>query len=135
MDGIRGKSIMAIDAATLGAAIRELRQLRRETQSGLAAAAKLAPNSIAVIERGERAVSLTSLNAIAKALDIPAGCLAILGTNRIAESPQSAAFVNSLKKVIMVTLKAEVAAKKIEKAAARNNSKRGPRKIVSNAAR
>src|SRR5262249_25664166 len=102
---------MAIDATTLGSAIRELRQLRGLTQAKLATAAKLASNSIAVIERGERVVSMESLNAIAAALDIPAGCLAILGMNRIAESPRSTKFVSSLKKLIVVTLKAEAAGK------------------------
>src|SRR5689334_21753820 len=102
--------MMAIDRETLGAAIRELRLLRGLTQSALAAAAGLAPNSVAVIERGERAVSVDSLNSLAAALDMPAGCLAILGSIRIAESTNSAGFIERLKKLISVTLMAAASA-------------------------
>ena len=105
---------MSIDREFLGAAIRKLRLQRGLTQSALAAAAGLVPNSVAVIERGERAVSVDSLNSLAAALEIPPGCLAILGSNRIAESPQSASFLESLKKLISVTLKAEAAGQPVD---------------------
>jgi transcriptional regulator with XRE-family HTH domain len=49
---------MAIDKQLLGKAIRQMRQLRGVSQAALAEEAGLQGNSIALIERGQRGVSM-----------------------------------------------------------------------------
>ena len=57
-----------------------IRKLRGLTQAELAKAIGEASNTMAILERGERAFSLKLLNALGKALDVPAACLAIMGS-------------------------------------------------------
>lgn len=54
----------------LGARIRELRKAREWSQEGLAAASGLHWTYIGQVERGERNLTLQSMQAIAKALKI-----------------------------------------------------------------
>jgi transcriptional regulator with XRE-family HTH domain len=98
---------MAIDKQLLGKAIRQMRQLRGVSQAALAEEAGLQGNSIALIERGQRGVSMETLNALAEALDVPAACLAMLGTSKIAGSNDSATLVKSLQKLILATVAAQ----------------------------
>ncbi|MGQ0636312.1 MAG: helix-turn-helix domain-containing protein [Planctomycetaceae bacterium] len=100
---------MAIDTATLGAAIKNVRKIRGMTQIELAKASGLSHggNSIALIEQGKRSVSMTTLNAIARALDIPPACLAVLGSTRIGDSEAATALMKSLQQLISRVLRAE----------------------------
>jgi transcriptional regulator with XRE-family HTH domain len=93
---------MAIDQKLLGQGIRKIRKLRGMTQSELAQAAGLAEsgNSLALIERGERGVSIDSLNALARALEVPAGCLTILGTRAPANDPALRPLISSLHRLV-----------------------------------
>ena len=72
---------MAIDKKQMGEAIRRIRKYRGLTQAQLAKAAGLSRggNSVALVERGARGVSLDTLESIATALEVPSGCLMILG--------------------------------------------------------
>jgi len=99
---------MAIDKCSLGKAIRQVRNLRGMSQASLAKAGGIQPNSLALIERGERGVSMETLNDLADALGVPAACLAILGSKKIAGSADSTAFVKSLQKLISATIVAQV---------------------------
>jgi transcriptional regulator with XRE-family HTH domain len=74
---------MNIDRTQLGKAIREIRLLREYTQAELAEKSGLKGNTIALIERGQRGVSLEALNALAEALAVPAACLTMLGTSSL----------------------------------------------------
>jgi transcriptional regulator with XRE-family HTH domain len=56
--------------AALGARIRELRKAREWSQEDLAAASDLHWTYIGQVERGERNLTLQSLKAIAKALNL-----------------------------------------------------------------
>jgi transcriptional regulator with XRE-family HTH domain len=100
---------MAIDAATLGAAIKRVRELRGMTQVELAKDAGLSHggNSLAMIEQGRRSVSMETLNAIATSLNIPPACLAVLGSNRIDENEAATAFMVDLQKLIAHVLLVE----------------------------
>ena len=69
---------MIIDDKFLGSAIAKLRKLLSMTQAGLTERTGL--STIPQIEQGVKRVSLKSLNTIADALELPAGCLALLGT-------------------------------------------------------
>ena len=69
---------MRIDDRLLGSAIAKLRKLISMTQVSLSESAGL--STIRHIEQGAKRVSVDSLNRIASALEIPAGCLAVLGT-------------------------------------------------------
>lgn len=99
---------MAIDKKTLGKAIRQIRSLRGLSQASLARDAGIQPNSLALVERGERGVSMDTLNDLSEALGVPAACLAVLGSKKIAGSGDSAAFVKSLQKLIEATIVAQV---------------------------
>jgi transcriptional regulator with XRE-family HTH domain len=99
---------MAIDKTTLGKAIRQVRNLRGMSQVALAEEAGIQGNSLALIERGQRGVSMDTLNELAGALNVPAACLAMLGSKKIAGSNESAAFVKSLQKLISATIVAQV---------------------------
>jgi len=70
-----------INNRKLGSAVREIRKLRRLTQAELAEAADMSSNNLAILERGERGFTLKSINRLAKALDLPAPCLVVLGTD------------------------------------------------------
>jgi transcriptional regulator with XRE-family HTH domain len=93
---------MAIDQKLLGQGIRKIRKLRGLTQAELARAAGLAEggNSVALIERGERGVSIESLNALARALEVPAGCLTILGTRAPANDPALRPLISSMHRLV-----------------------------------
>jgi transcriptional regulator with XRE-family HTH domain len=97
---------MAIDNKLLGAAIKRVRMARGLTQAQLAEAAHL--SSIALVEQGRRSVSLDSLNALAKALDIPSACLAVLGTRSTSGNKASADFVESLQQLISAVVLAQM---------------------------
>jgi transcriptional regulator with XRE-family HTH domain len=98
---------MAIDKELLGKAIRKVREMRGISQAALAEQAGLQGNSVALIERGQRGVSLGSLNALAEVLDVPAACLALLGTSKIAGDRTRASLVKSLQKLIIATVVAK----------------------------
>jgi transcriptional regulator with XRE-family HTH domain len=98
---------MAIDQQLLGKAIRRVRQLRGMTQAELAEAAGLRGNSVALIERSQRGVSMETLNHLADALEIPAACLTMLGTAKLSGLRRSARLVSSMQKLILATITAE----------------------------
>ena len=98
---------MAIDQQLLGKAIRRVRQLRGMTQVELAEAAGLRGNSVALIERSQRGVSIETLNELADALEVPAACLTMLGTSKLSSLRGSARLVSSMQKLILATITAE----------------------------
>ena len=102
---------MAIQKETLGAAVKRVRLARGMTQVELAEAAGLSKggNSIALIEQGKRFVSVDTLNALADALDVPAACLAILGSQKIGTNKAATDFMHSLQKVISAVIDAQEA--------------------------
>jgi transcriptional regulator with XRE-family HTH domain len=116
---------MAIEKGLLGKAIRQVRELRGISQAALAKQAGLQGNSVALIERGQRGVSLDSLNAIAEALAVPAACLAMLGTSKVAGDASSASLVKTLQKLTLATVAAQSKLEGQEKAAARKTPTKG----------
>jgi transcriptional regulator with XRE-family HTH domain len=98
---------MPIDQDTLGAAIKEVRVTRGLTQSQLAKRLGFSTGGVALIEQGKRAVSMATLNAIANALELPPGCLAILGSRSGGKSKLLADFVESLKQAISTLINAQ----------------------------
>lgn len=119
---------MAIDQKLLGQGIRKVRKLRGMTQAELARAAGLAEggNSVALIERGERGVSIESLNALARVLEVPAGCLTILGTRAPANDPALRPLVSSLHRLVTKVVELHSVLKKEE--AEKTKNKRPKRK-------
>ena len=97
---------MNIERKQLGAAIRDLRQKRGLTQVELSRAAGLSEtgNTVALIERGERGLSLDAMNRIASALQVPAGCLAILGSRTESGHPRLTELLNSPQRLISTTV-------------------------------
>ena len=69
---------MGIDKVLVGKAIARLREERNLTQSQLNGLVGM--STIQHIEQGRNAVSLTCLNKIASALDVPAACIVLLGS-------------------------------------------------------
>lgn len=105
---------MDIDAKQLGAAVREMRTARGMTQVELARAAGFSRsgNTIALIERGERSVSLKAMNRLATALNLPTGCLAVLASRTESDSKALARLLRSLQKLVRATVAAQESMKK-----------------------
>lgn len=83
---------MKIDKKLTGKAIAMFREKRGLTQAELNA--KVGMSTVQHIEQGRNAVSLDCLNKIAEALDVPAACIALLGStvgsdDKVLESLQS----------------------------------------------
>ena len=108
---------MSISKTQLGQAVRQIRELRGYSQAELGRKSGLQSNTIALIERGERGVSLDAVNKLASALAVPAGCLTMLGTSRIRGDSESAAMVKSMQELILATLFAQSELEAKEKAA------------------
>ena len=108
---------MDISIKQLGAAIREMRTARGMTQVELARAAGLSRsgNTVALIERGERSVSLKAMNRLATALNLPAGCLAVLASRTESDSKSLARLLKSMQKLVRVTVAAQESMKKSPK--------------------
>jgi transcriptional regulator with XRE-family HTH domain len=107
---------MPIEKETLGAAIKNVRLARGLTQQQLAERAGMSPSgkSIALIEQGRRSVSMEALNQIGTALEIPAACLAILGSSGIAGNKAATEFQQSLQKLISAVVVAQTQASQEE---------------------
>jgi transcriptional regulator with XRE-family HTH domain len=114
---------MSISKTQLGQAVRQIRELRGYSQAELGHKSGLQPNTIALIERGERGVSLDAVNKLASALAVPAGCLTMLGTSKIRGDSESAAMVQSMQELILATLFAQSELEAKEKAAKLTQSK------------
>ena len=97
---------MAIDRKQLGLAIRELRKARGLTQVNLASAAGLSGsgNTVAMIERGERGVSIDTLNNLAEALKVDAACLTVLGSTVPSDSSTSK-LMQTLRQTVISSVK------------------------------
>jgi len=65
----------------IGSIVRKARLARGLTQEELARRARVAPNTLAMLERGERQCSMRLLDAVGKQLGIPGPCLLILGSS------------------------------------------------------
>jgi transcriptional regulator with XRE-family HTH domain len=100
---------MPIDREKLGLAIKQVRILRGFSQVQLAKTAGLSEsgNSVAMIERGERSVSLDTLNALAKSLEIPPACLTVLGSTHIKKSNEATKLLKDLQELIRATVLAQ----------------------------
>ena len=70
---------MTIDAMELGRSVRIVREKRGMVLREVAEATGLTLNYVWMIENGQRAPSVDALNKIAKALNVPAPCLTMLG--------------------------------------------------------
>lgn len=71
---------MKLDNKRIGDAIRTIRKCRGMTQVDLAKMVGMEPNSVAMLERGERGYNVENLNAFAIALRVPTSCLTVLGS-------------------------------------------------------
>jgi transcriptional regulator with XRE-family HTH domain len=97
---------MSINNKLLGRAIRSVRTLRGLTQAELGRKARMAPNSIAILERGERGFTAKNLNLIADALRIPAACLTVLGSSSPGKrDPLAAQLLEKTQQLILASLK------------------------------
>lgn len=97
---------MGIDKKSLGAAVKSVRVDRGLTQLQLAQAAGLANNGnvVALIERGERGVSLETLNALADALQVPAACLVLWGSTHDEPASPAGRVLSALRELAMAAM-------------------------------
>jgi transcriptional regulator with XRE-family HTH domain len=107
---------MNINLTQLGKAIREIRLLREFTQAELGEKSGLKGNTIALIERGERGVSLEALNALAESLAVPAACLTMLGTSSLKGDSPQIGLVKNMQELILTTILAHSRLEAKEKA-------------------
>jgi transcriptional regulator with XRE-family HTH domain len=114
---------MSISKSQLGHAVRQIRELRGYSQAELGHKSRLQPNTIALIERGERGVSLDAINKLASALAVPAGCLTMLGTTKMRGDSEGMAIVKSMQELILATLFAQTQLEAKEKAAESTQAK------------
>ncbi len=112
---------MEINKSLLGHAIQSIRKARGLTQAALAHAAGLSEGgkSLALIEQGRRAVSVDSLNSIAKALQVPPACLTILGSETKGKDKPLNEFIESLQGLISTIVVAQEKMRVEEKEEAR----------------
>jgi transcriptional regulator with XRE-family HTH domain len=108
---------MSISKTQLGQAVRQIRELRGYSQAELGHKSGLQPNTIALIERGQRGVSLDAINKLASVLAVPAGCLTMLGTTKIRGDSEGTAMVQRMQELILATLFAHSQLEAKEKAA------------------
>jgi transcriptional regulator with XRE-family HTH domain len=113
---------MSINKTQLGHAIRQVREMRGYSQALLADKSGLQGNTVALIERGQRGVSLDALNKLANALAIPAGCLTMLGTAKVKGDSESAELVKTMQDLILSTIFAQTQLEAKEKAAESNQA-------------
>ena len=110
---------MTIDRKEMGAAIKRIRNVRGLSQVELAKLAGLSKsgNSVALIERGERSVSLDTLNALADALEVPPECITILGSSHIEGSDEATELMTSLQELVtaIIIAQAEIEAERVAK--------------------
>ena len=92
---------MNVDNELVGKAIARLREMRGLTQSQLNELVGM--STIQHIEQGRNAVSLTCLNKIASALDIPAACIVLLGS----KIDEKDGVLSSLRSLLEKTMKLE----------------------------
>lgn len=107
---------MEIDRELLGKAIRQVRAVRGMSQADLAEQAGLKSNTVALIERGQRGVSMESLNALADVLRVPAACLTMLGTSGRNEDTGTQTLVQSMQNLIAATIDTQARLEAEEKA-------------------
>ena len=69
-----------IDLKKLGAAIREIRELRGLTQREVAERMNLSVNFLSMVENGKRGISIEHLNEMAEILDVPTSFITFLGS-------------------------------------------------------
>jgi transcriptional regulator with XRE-family HTH domain len=98
---------MSINKNQLGRAIRDVRKLRGYSQAALGQKAGLQGNTVALIERGQRGVSIDALNDLANALNLPAACLTMLGTSELKGDSGNTGLVKSIQQLILSTLSAQ----------------------------
>lgn len=98
---------MPFDFRKIGSSIRALRSQRGLSQIELAKKAGLTQPAIALIEQGRRAVSLETLDSLAKGLNVPADCLTILGYRSIASDKDFTELLKSIQNLIRVAVEAQ----------------------------
>jgi transcriptional regulator with XRE-family HTH domain len=99
---------MKIDPVRLGAAIRELREMRGLTQQRVADQVGLTVNYLSLLENGKRGVSNPTLNRLAEALRISPAIITFLGTNCDESGDAlSVQLTRQIQKLIRVTVTAE----------------------------
>jgi transcriptional regulator with XRE-family HTH domain len=76
---------MGLDPKNVGGAIAELRKMRGLRQQDVAAKAGLTGNFLSLVENGQRAVSMDTLNRLAEVFRVPAEWIIFLS----AETPRA----------------------------------------------
>jgi transcriptional regulator with XRE-family HTH domain len=95
---------VSIEKHKLGKAIRQIRELRGYSQEQLGEKAGLKGNTVALIERGQRGVSLDSLNDLAASLEVPAACLTMLASKGFKGDSTSIELVKNMQELILSTI-------------------------------
>ena len=99
---------MSITKKSLGDAIHSVRITRGLTQKDLASAIKMAQGFVSLIEQGKRSLSVGTLDKIAKALEIPTGCLLIMASSNSMRNKSAEKFKQSLQRLIATIIQAQV---------------------------
>ena len=99
---------MTVDPKALGAAIKKVRMQRGMTQLELAKAARLPKHgpTVSLIEQGKQELPLKTIDAVAKALEIPSGALTVLGVTKT-KTKGTTKFVESLQNLTYAVIEAQ----------------------------
>lgn len=89
---------MRIDQIRLGVAIARLREMRGMSREDLARESKIQLNVVGYIEEGTLVTSTRELNAFAKALNIPAQCITLIGQDF--QNPQFRTMARNLEHLV-----------------------------------
>ncbi len=104
---------MAFDKKQFGTAVKKLRVGLGLTQTELGHEIGLTQTAVAMIEQGERAVSMETLGKLGGALDVPSECLSILAFRPLSKLKEIDELTQSLKRLILATVDARTSTTKL----------------------
>jgi len=89
-----------IDLKKLGAAIREIRELRGLTQREVAERMNLSVNFLSMVENGKRGISIEHLNELAEILDVPTSFITFLGSTAPRNNKLAAGLMGEIQELV-----------------------------------
>jgi len=85
---------------SIGSTLKSCRKLRKLTQAALSDKTDLSESYISLIEKGKREPSISNLELIANALDIPLSLIILLSTSQMDNKELSTDLLDELTKTI-----------------------------------
>jgi transcriptional regulator with XRE-family HTH domain len=98
---------MPLEKSELGKVIGQIRKQLRLSRNDVAKRSGLTLGFLSLMERGERGLTIDSLNKLAEALDVPVGIITFLATEGDYDAPHAKALASVVKEIIRGNLAAQ----------------------------